>query len=170
MTDDKLRPLILKLKDWPTSDDFKQILPSRFNDLMHNAPIPEYTIRQGQFNLVARLPEFFGKPDLGPKMYIAYGSMGNLTSYDQEGTTNLHVDISDAFNILMYVGDYNRMYDSDKGVLLKKEERCFEKLVSSFEKEQSDRFRQHGERPGAIWHLFRPQDADKIREFLITVF
>jgi lysine-specific demethylase 3 len=79
------------------------------------------------------------------------------------------VDISDAFNILMYVGDYNAMYDTAEALLLRREERCFEKLIASFGREQRDRFRVGGERPGAIWHLFRPQDADKIREFLVAV-
>ena len=93
MTDDKLRPLILKLKDWPTSDDFKQILPRRFADMMRNSPVPPYTLRHGLFNLVAALPDFFGKPDLGPKMYIAYGSMGNLSAYDK-GRINILVSDS----------------------------------------------------------------------------
>ena len=85
----------------------------RFEDLMNNAPLPEYTRRDGSRNLVSRyktviyfyskgcvalslkrcfhfqkspgcydlnnvalflrLPDFFVTPDLGPKMYNAYG-------------------------------------------------------------------------------------------------
>lgn len=45
----------------------------RFNDLMENLPLPEYTKRDGRLNLAARLPNFFVRPDLGPKMYNAYG-------------------------------------------------------------------------------------------------
>ena len=40
------------------------------------------------------------KPDLGPKMYNAYGSSGTPRS----GSTNLHLDISDAVNLMIYVG------------------------------------------------------------------
>lgn len=45
----------------------------RFDDLMENLPLPEYTKRDGRLNLAARLPNFFVRPDLGPKMYNAYG-------------------------------------------------------------------------------------------------
>ena len=31
------------------------------------------------------------------------------------------------------------------------------------------RVREAGERPGALWHIFDPQDADKIRELLNKV-
>jgi len=36
-------------------------------------PLPDYTSRTGKYNIAAHLPEFFVRPDLGPKMYIAYG-------------------------------------------------------------------------------------------------
>lgn len=63
----------LKLKDWPPTEDFAEILPEHFQDLMNNLPLPEYTKRDGKLNLSTRLPDFFVKPDLGPKMYNAYG-------------------------------------------------------------------------------------------------
>ena len=100
MKDAKNRPIILKLKDWPSTDDFAEVLPSRFQDLMNALPLPEYTHRNGIFNLASRLPEFFVKPDLGPKMYNAYGSAETPRS----GSTNLHLDISDAVNMMLYVG------------------------------------------------------------------
>lgn len=40
---------------------------------MENLPLPEYTKRDGRLNLASRLPNFFVRPDLGPKMYNAYG-------------------------------------------------------------------------------------------------
>ena len=40
---------------------------------MQALPLPEYTRRDGRYNMVASLPDFFVKPDLGPKMYNAYG-------------------------------------------------------------------------------------------------
>ena len=46
---------------------------SRFDDLMANIPLPEYTRRDGKLNLASRLPNYFVRPDLGPKMYNAYG-------------------------------------------------------------------------------------------------
>jgi len=47
-----------------------------------------------------RLPDYFVKPDLGPKMYNAYGS----SLQPDKGTTNLHLDISDAVNVMVYSG------------------------------------------------------------------
>jgi len=70
-------------------------------DLMRVLPLPEYTHRDGPFNIASRLPADFVKPDLGPKMYIAYGSGKHL----DKGTTNLHLDISDAVNVLVHVGE-----------------------------------------------------------------
>ena len=47
--------------------------PFRFDDLMKALPLSEYTRRDGKLNMASSLPEFFVKPDLGPKMYCAYG-------------------------------------------------------------------------------------------------
>ena len=94
------RTRILKLKDWPPSDDFADLLPRRFADLMTALPFPQYTQRSGSLNLVSCLPERFVRPDLGPKMYVAYGA----ALQPEVGSTNLHLDICDAVNIMMYVG------------------------------------------------------------------
>ena len=100
LTDEKGNPMILKLKDWPPTEDFSEMMPQRFQDLMNGLPLPEYTHRNGVYNLASRLPEFFVKPDLGPKMYNAYGT--SLTP--SIGSTNLHLDMSDAVNVMVYVG------------------------------------------------------------------
>lgn len=52
------------------------------------------------YNLAAYLPDFFLKPELGPKMYIAYGS----ALHQSKGSTNLHIDMSDAVNCMVHVG------------------------------------------------------------------
>ena len=100
LKDDRGNPMLLKLKDWPPGEDFAEMLPSRFQDLMRVLPLNEYTHRTGSLNLPSRLPECFVRPDLGPKMYNAYGSALHPT----KGTTNLHLDISDAVNVMVYVG------------------------------------------------------------------
>lgn len=46
------------------------------------------------------MPDYFVRPDLGPKMYIAYGN----ALYPHIGSTNLHIDMSDACNLMVYVG------------------------------------------------------------------
>lgn len=40
---------------------------------MKALPLQQYTRREGYFNMASSLPSFFVKPDLGPKMYNAYG-------------------------------------------------------------------------------------------------
>ena len=94
------RPMILKLKDWPPTEDFAEMLPNWFSNLLQALPLQEYTDRTGELNLVSRLPGFFVRPDLGPKMYNAYGS----ALAPRTGSTNLHLDISDAVNLMVYVG------------------------------------------------------------------
>ena len=76
-------------------------MPKHFADLMSKLPLREYTHREGSLNLASYLPLFFCKPDLGPKLYIAYSSADT----PKAGTTNLHIDMSDAVNLIIYVGD-----------------------------------------------------------------
>ena len=83
-----------------SGEDFAELLPDRFEDLMQALPLAEYTRRTGRLNLASCLPDFFVRPDLGPKMYNAYGS----ALFPTKGTTNLHLDISDAVNFMVYVG------------------------------------------------------------------
>ncbi|KAI8384472.1 uncharacterized protein BYT42DRAFT_562644 [Radiomyces spectabilis] len=89
----------LKIKDWPPKDDFKNQFPILYDDFMRMLPVPEYCTADGYCNLSNRLPDDFIRPDLGPKMFIAYGS---VSGEKDVGTTNLHCDMSDAVNIMCY--------------------------------------------------------------------
>ncbi|XP_071947193.1 probable JmjC domain-containing histone demethylation protein 2C isoform X2 [Antedon mediterranea] len=158
-------PMVLKLKDWPPAEDFSELLPDHFQDLMQGLPLPEYTHRNGHLNLSSRLPEFFVKPDLGPKMYNAYGS----ARYPKLGTTNLHLDISDAVNMMVYVGI---PLNENKGKLsnIDFENDAFEAVdQSTCDELTKKRVRDKTEKPGALWHIFRAVDADKIRDMLRKV-
>uniref|UniRef100_A0A182MP00 [histone H3]-dimethyl-L-lysine(9) demethylase n=1 Tax=Anopheles culicifacies TaxID=139723 RepID=A0A182MP00_9DIPT len=157
LVDERERPMMLKLKDWPPGDDFAEMMPTRFYDLMKSLPLAEYTRREGRLNLASRLTSFFVRPDLGPKMYSAYGSALHPT----KGTTNLHLDISDAVNVMVYVGipkDLSRRKYNDKIVKLIDLEDC-DYLTRQ-------RIRGRKELPGALWHIYHAQDADKIRALL----
>lgn len=100
LKDNEGKPMLLKLKDWPANQDFFDTLPIHFADFMRALPLPVYTTREGQFNLASRLKKCSNPPDLGPKMYCAYGS----ACHASKGTTNLHLDMSDAVNVMVYVG------------------------------------------------------------------
>jgi lysine-specific demethylase 3 len=58
-------------------------------------------------NLVARFPEDLVIPDLGPKMYNAHASEDGAGG---QGTTKLHLDITDAvlsFALRLILGEYH---------------------------------------------------------------
>uniref|UniRef100_A0A4W4G4H8 Lysine-specific demethylase n=1 Tax=Electrophorus electricus TaxID=8005 RepID=A0A4W4G4H8_ELEEL len=154
------QPMVLKLKDWPPGEDFRDMMPTRFDDLMDNLPLPEYTKRDGRLNLASRLPNFFVRPDLGPKMYNAYGLIS--TEDRKVGTTNLHLDVSDAVNVMVYVGIPEGKDDHEKEVALTIEEGDVDEMTKR-------RIYEGKERPGALWHIYAAKDAEKIRELLRKV-
>ena len=47
-------PMLLKLKDWPPTEDFSEKLPRRFEDIMQALPMGDYTRRDGKLNMVSR--------------------------------------------------------------------------------------------------------------------
>ncbi|XP_048187020.1 lysine-specific demethylase 3B isoform X4 [Perognathus longimembris pacificus] len=154
------QPMVLKLKDWPPGEDFRDMMPTRFEDLMENLPLPEYTKRDGRLNLASRLPSYFVRPDLGPKMYNAYGL---ITAEDRRvGTTNLHLDVSDAVNVMVYVGIPIGEGAHDEEVL---------KTIDEGDVDEVTKQRIHDgkEKPGALWHIYAAKDAEKIRELLRKV-
>ena len=160
--DEKNDPMLLKLKDWPPGDDFAEVLPSRFQDLMRALPLPEYTHRTGKLNLASRLPDFSVRPDLGPKMYNAYGS----SHFPKEATTNLHLDISDAVNVMVYVG----IPDDGPGGRKAEEEAAVKAIDDAgCDSITKRRVREVHEVPGALWQIYDAHDADKIRDFLNKV-
>ncbi|GFY62988.1 lysine-specific demethylase 3A [Trichonephila inaurata madagascariensis] len=160
LVDENGEYMLLKLKDWPPGEDFSEKLPTRYEDLMRGLPLPEYTHRDGILNLAGRLPSFFVRPDLGPKMYNAYGS----ALYPTKGTTNLHLDVSDAVNVMVYVGipsDGNCELHIQEALKAIDEGGC-DSLMRS-------RVRERDARPGALWHIYNARDADKIRELLTKI-
>lgn len=159
--DDNGIPMLLKLKDWPPGEDFAEILPTRFKDLMKSLPLGDYTKRNGRFNLTSHLPECFVKPDLGPKMYNAYGSALHPT----KGTTNIHLDISDAVNVMVYVSIPKDTGDRDK--YIKEAYQAIDEAGCDILTRR--RVREKNELAGALWHIYAPRDADKIRDLLNKV-
>ncbi|XP_043191367.1 lysine-specific demethylase 3A-like [Amphibalanus amphitrite] len=156
LRDDKGQPMILKLKDWPPGEDFADMMPRRFSDLMSVLPMTEYTRRDGRLNLASCLPDIFVRPDLGPKMYIAYG----CALHPSKASTNLHLDVSDAVNIMVYVG-IPADGDADNAEALR--------AIDEAGCDQLTKRRVRDELPGALWHIYHAADADKIRDLLNKV-
>ncbi|MBN3304406.1 JHD2C protein, partial [Amia calva] len=153
--------LVYRLKDWPSGEEFMALMPSRYDDLMKNLPLPEYSDPEGNLNLASRLPTFFVRPDLGPRLCCAYGV---AASKEQDfGTANLHLEVSDIVSILVYVGvAKGNGVLSKTGVLKRLEE---EDLDDNMKK----RLKDSSETPGALWHIYVSKDAEKIKEFLLKV-
>ncbi|KAI5855513.1 hypothetical protein BZA05DRAFT_434806, partial [Tricharina praecox] len=112
-------PESLKLKDWPPTTEFKKAFPELFADFENAVPYPTYTRRSGPLNLASHFPETWVAPDLGPKMYNAYPAPDflplvekpeakltrgekHVLVQDIKGTTNLHLDLTDAVNVMLY--------------------------------------------------------------------
>ncbi|XP_015924626.2 lysine-specific demethylase 3B [Parasteatoda tepidariorum] len=157
MKDDDGESMVLKLVDWPPADEFSDILPTRHDDLMKVLPLKQYTHREGVLNMASRLPECFVQPDLGPRMYNAYGISSSLG----KGSTNLHLDVSDAINILAYVSCDEKEEVSSEIWKALDESGC-DSLMKKRAKERNSN-------PGALWHVYNARDADKIRDFLNKV-
>ncbi|KAA0711462.1 putative JmjC domain-containing histone demethylation protein 2C [Triplophysa tibetana] len=158
---EKGEPVVYRLKDWPSGEEFLALMPDRYHDVMKTLPVPEYTDPEAHLNLASHLPSFFIRPDLGPRLCCAHGLTACL---EQDfGTSNLHVEISDSMSILVYVGVANgNSAPSKAGVLKLLQGEVLDECVKK-------RLRDPNETPGALWHIYIRKDIQKIQEFLQKV-
>ncbi len=56
---------VWKLKDWPSSTDFKSAFPELYDDFARAVPIPSYCRRDGVLNIASHFPSNAVAPDLG---------------------------------------------------------------------------------------------------------
>lgn len=179
-------PEMLKLKDWPPSDKFEDLLPRHCDEFIAALPFHAYTDpRSGFLNLAVKLPPSVLKPDMGPKTYIAYGLAEELGRGDS--VTKLHCDMSDAVNILTHTAEVSLSEEQQSAVKTLKEkhklqdvmelqrlvggeyfqdgreggwekgEKCRKDLCSDQEIKQ---------RGGALWDIFRREDVPLLEAYL----
>ncbi|KAK6149704.1 hypothetical protein DH2020_017229 [Rehmannia glutinosa] len=187
-------PEMLKLKDWPPSDKFENLLPRHCDEFICALPFQEYTDpRGGLLNLAVKLPANVIKPDMGPKTYIAYGTEEELGRGDS--VTKLHCDMSDAVNILTHTAEVALSDVQCKAIELLKEKHraqderehrarrenensCEIRLVRRKEKadfgvlatdslEKGKKNELQTDSGGALWDIFRREDVPKLKEYLI---
>ena len=139
-------PLYLKFKEnWPSQEDhFAELLPNQYKDMMENLPLSQYTSREGVLNLASRLPESFVRIDLGPRLWGGYA----------KATYNLQYNVSDAVHVMVHTNTKNT---EDVAEMLKSCG-CDEQVIKSSET--------NADKIGAIWNVFHPKDAEKIKEFV----
>ncbi|CAF2134099.1 unnamed protein product [Brassica napus] len=170
-------PEMLKLKDWPPSDKFEDLLPRHCDEFISALPFQEYSDpRTGILNIAAKLPEALIKPDLGPKTYIAYGIPDELGRGDS--VTKLHCDMSDAVNILTHTAEITlsqEQISAVKDIKQKhKEQNKFEErgygVACSQEEEEMNMTEilshEKDETGSALWDIFRREDVPKLEEYL----
>jgi lysine-specific demethylase 3 len=122
-------------------------------------PLPHYTRRDGKLNMASSLPDFFVKPDMGPKMYNAYGSPAHPSC----GTTNLHLDISDATNVMVYCSVAVGAEEDEEMIRETIKDECCEQTYWRCCTSSNPLT------VGAMWHIYAAEDTDKIRSFLRKV-
>ena len=110
------------MQDWPPQKDFHTQFPELYGDFQHAVPFPDLTTLNGVLNFAAHLAMNGVVPDLGvsrycvryrlqvtykgyfigPKMYNANGSERPDDIY---GSTKLHMDLTDAVNIMVWAAN-----------------------------------------------------------------
>ncbi|WCJ26916.1 Transcription factor jumonji (jmjC) domain-containing protein [Euphorbia peplus] len=94
----------LKLKGWLSSHLFQEHFPAHYAELLNALPLPDYMDPvSGVLNIPTELPHNISKPDLGPCVYISYGSGDNHVQADS--VMKLRYDSYDVVNILAHATD-----------------------------------------------------------------
>ncbi|XP_024630937.1 lysine-specific demethylase JMJ25 [Medicago truncatula] len=183
-------PQVLKLKDWPPSNLFRESLPRHCAEFISSLPYKEYTDPfKGILNLAVKLPENVLKPDMGPKTYIAYGFAQELGRGDS--VTKLHCNMSDAVNVLTHIAEVKLKSEGIAAIEkltqkhLEQDKRelhgdnqdgetnvdMFDNSSSSInvsDEQNSVRVMENGgdSLDGALWDIFRREDVPELEEYL----
>lgn len=153
----------LKIADWPKDKDFKDMDENRFEAYNAALPLWHYTHRGGVFNLIRYLPRTWNVPELGPRLYIGNklllvsieGEKEKPISMTSVGTTNLHLDASDATNTMVYATPCKDVDEEQKILEVFRIAGC-----------DMDEIQKRGAAAGALWHIFKPEDSDEIKKFI----
>ncbi|KAL8136921.1 hypothetical protein V2J09_002922 [Rumex salicifolius] len=163
-----LWPEMLKLKDWPPSDKFEDLLPRHCDEFICALPYQEYTDpRSGLLNLAVKLPSSILKPDLGPKTYIAYGVRQELSRGDS--VTKLHCDMADAVNILTHAVDVDLTEEQLSAIdilKMKHRDQDDKEGIAHDDIPCSSMVETTGKMGCALWDIFRREDVPKLETYL----
>ncbi|XP_065440655.1 lysine-specific demethylase hairless isoform X12 [Chrysemys picta bellii] len=132
----------------------------RAENLYASLPLLEYCGHDGKMNLASYLPGSQGRQWLSPQICAAYG----VAPEDRTiGTKNLTVEATDSISVLVYVGAYPLDgHGAQKEILRRVEEDGVDDVLK-------ERLWNTRNWAGALWHIFRAEDADCIERFLQKV-
>ncbi|KAI1785309.1 hypothetical protein LXA43DRAFT_976296 [Ganoderma leucocontextum] len=139
------RSYAVKVKDWPPSSSFEEHFKQHFDAFMDVVPFPSYTRHNGYRNVAAHWPDSphsvpSFKPDLGKRIIFR-----PMCHYSHSTGPKMYI----ATRYLEEWGSTALHLDATSAVNLM--------VYSSSGDPQV---------PGALWHIFRPEDSDSIRAYL----
>ncbi|XP_037669283.1 lysine-specific demethylase hairless isoform X3 [Choloepus didactylus] len=125
---------------------------SRLENLAAILPLPEYCAHHGKLNLASYLPPGPALHPLEPQLWAAYGVSPH---HGHLGTKNLSVEVTDLVSILVHAEAPQPAWH-----------RAQKDFLSGLEGEG---LWSPGSQVCTVWHVFRAQDAQRIRRFLQMV-
>ncbi|XP_074366280.1 lysine-specific demethylase JMJ26-like isoform X2 [Apium graveolens] len=172
-------PQMLKLNDWPPSGLLEDHLPRHNVEFISALPFKEYTHpHSGYLNLAVKLPNDHLTPDTGPKLYAAYGFSQELGRGDSVKKINCHE--SDVVYVLTHIKEMTFTPSELAEVKKLKEKHHLQDqrelyLNRKFGLEQQQQ--EHNDieelekaESGALWDIYRREDASKLKEYLSKHF
>ncbi|GAB0200244.1 lysine-specific demethylase hairless [Grus japonensis] len=129
----------------------------RAANLSASLPLPEYCGSAGRLNLAAYLRGQRGRRWLCPRVCVAYG----VHPQDRTiGTKNLTVEAADSISVLVHAAAWlPERLAARQDLLLQAD-------ADGMDAPLKERLWDAGSWPGALWHIFRAEDAGRIRDFL----
>ncbi|KAJ0519653.1 lysine-specific demethylase JMJ25 isoform X2 [Helianthus annuus] len=154
-------PLILKLEDWKPSCLSQGEWPRHFVEFINCLPFKDYTNpHNGYLNVAVKLPDLSSKPDMGPKMDMAYG----------DSVTKLHYEKSDTVNVLTHTKSCVLTSTKlNKTKIVKEKHGDQQETLVCNTGLQRNESQQNAVDPmdgGALWDIFQRQDVAKLEEYL----
>ncbi|XP_008061732.1 lysine-specific demethylase hairless isoform X2 [Carlito syrichta] len=125
---------------------------SRVANLAASLPLPEYCGQHGKLNLASYLPPGPTLHPLEPQLWAAYGVSPQR---GHQGTKNLSVEVTDLVSVLVHAEAPLPAWN-----------RAQKDFLSGLDGEG---LWSPGSQVSTVWHVFRAQDAQRIRRFLQMV-
>ncbi|XP_042506620.1 lysine-specific demethylase JMJ25 isoform X2 [Macadamia integrifolia] len=141
-------PEMLKLKNWPSPSASEEFLLYQRPEFIGKLPLLEYVhSKWGLLNVAAKLPHNSLQTDVGPKIFISYGTFEELGRGDS--VVNLHMNMRDMVYLLMHTSEV-KLKDKDE-------------LMKDQTSNGDDTGKTHA---GALWDVFRREDVPNLIEYL----